>query len=74
MCSDEVAYDRGKQSRKKLEYEVKEDIYPPAIHFAVQYDSPPDCSSGTMKTRLYIDGTNKDPISFRIKVYEVKSK
>ena len=74
MCSDEVAYGRGTKSRENLEYEVKEHIYPPAILFAVQYNSPPDCSRGAMKTRLYIEGTNKDPISFRIKVYELKSK
>ena len=74
MCSDEVAYGRGTKSRENLEYEVKEHIYPPAIPFAVQYDSPPDCSRGAMRTILCVEGTNKDPISFRIKVYEVKGK
>ena len=74
MCSDDVVYRRDKRSRKNLEYEVEQHIYPPAIDCVVMYDDPPDCSRGAMKTKLYIEGTNKGRISFPIKVYEVKSK
>ena len=74
MCSYEVAYGRGTKSRENLKYEVEQHIYPPAIPFAVQYDSPPDCSRGTMRTILCVEGTKKDPVSFRIKVHEKKSK
>ena len=74
MCSYDVAYSRDKRKRKNLESEVEQHIYPPAINCLVEYDFPPDCSRGAMKTTLTIEGTDKDQIDFPIKLYEVKSK
>ena len=74
VCGDEVAYSRHKRSdKRKLESEVKEHIYPPAIPFVVQYDSPPDCSSGAKTEKFTIKGTNKGQIAFPFEVYQVKN-
>ena len=70
----EVAYHGGKYSCKELKAAVKEHIYPPAIHCAVVYESPPDCSRRTKMIKLKIKGTTKKRIPFPIIVYEVKRK
>ena len=63
-----VLYHQCTDSR--LEGLVKERVYPPSIKCAVLYNSPRDFERPSLETfNMTIAGTNKDHVSFLIKVY-----
>ena len=69
----DVKYDSVPNGCQGLESAVNLGIYPPYIHWVIQYDSPPDRSRGTKLVNLNIDGT-KEGLSFPFTVYRVKGR
>ena len=69
---EDVAF-RSKYNEQELEDFVAEGLYPPAIHCAVTYSTPPDFEHVSLETlEVGMTGTDREKVTFPVELYEAK--